>query len=57
MSLRRKEIQRNLRIRSNKSESSDLQVQQRGDPNKGQRHGALSSTCVMLVDMRSCGAC
>ena len=56
-SLGRKEIQGNIRIRSNESESSDLRVQRRGDPNKGRRHGALSSTCVTLVDMQSCGAC
>jgi len=41
---------RNIRIRSNKSESSSLHVQQLADPNKGQMNRASSSTCVALVD-------
>jgi len=41
---------RNIRIRSNKSESSSLHVQQLADPNKGRMNGASSSMCVALVD-------
>jgi len=41
---------RNIQIRSNKSESSSLHIQQLADPNKGRMNGVLSSMCVALVD-------